>query len=111
MASCGSSRSTSEGSTSRAIGVIQMINKTSYDGQLEAFDEPDIEVHCNSSQFTLPHTAVFGRCLEYVMRESTSFRSSSQRSYTELSSSLSGHRSVYDLHQMRAAMPNERINA
>mmetsp|Transcript_55037 Transcript_55037/g.101868 ORF Transcript_55037/g.101868 Transcript_55037/m.101868 type:complete len:501 (+) Transcript_55037:103-1605(+) len=52
-----SSRSTSEGSTSHAIGVIQMINKTSFDGQLEAFDESDIEVMEMFAKFVAPQLA------------------------------------------------------
>mmetsp|Transcript_11187 Transcript_11187/g.25660 ORF Transcript_11187/g.25660 Transcript_11187/m.25660 type:complete len:505 (+) Transcript_11187:167-1681(+) len=38
----------------RAIGVIQMINKTSFDGQLEAFDDSDIEVMELFAKFVAP---------------------------------------------------------
>merc|ERR1712007_418477 len=33
-----------EDANNRVVGVIQMINKVSYDGQLESFDESDVEV-------------------------------------------------------------------
>lgn len=39
------------------IGVIQMINKVSYDGQLEAFDEQDIEVMELFAKFVGPKMA------------------------------------------------------
>jgi GAF domain-containing protein len=39
------------------IGVIQMINKVSYDGQLESFDEQDVEVMDMFSKFVGPKLA------------------------------------------------------
>jgi GAF domain-containing protein len=40
------------------IGVIQMINKVSYDGQLESFDEQDVEVMLLFAKFVGPKLAV-----------------------------------------------------
>lgn len=40
---CGSSPGSPQASQ-RVVGVIQMINKVTYDGQLEAFNESDVEV-------------------------------------------------------------------
>jgi len=40
------------------IGVIQMINKVSYDGQLEAFDEDDVEVMDLFAKFVGPKLAL-----------------------------------------------------
>jgi GAF domain-containing protein len=39
------------------VGVIQMINKVSYDGQLESFDEQDVEVMDMFSKFVGPKLA------------------------------------------------------
>lgn len=39
------------------IGVIQMINKVSYDGQLEAFDEEDVQVMDLFAKFVGPKLA------------------------------------------------------
>eukprot|EP00927_Polykrikos_kofoidii_P058548 TRINITY_DN5311_c0_g1_i2.p1 TRINITY_DN5311_c0_g1~~TRINITY_DN5311_c0_g1_i2.p1 ORF type:complete len:524 (-),score=77.91 TRINITY_DN5311_c0_g1_i2:344-1750(-) len=44
----------------QVIGVIQMINKVSYDGQLEAFDEGDIDVMEMFSKFVGPSLRTSG---------------------------------------------------